>query len=152
MHWLEDKVYTFRLAKGFAKDTAGKDLMPSRYVFRSQEDDDYGKIQLHLPTKYFDRHFVLMVTTEKDTVYQKPVLDTIINLVRLKPAKYTFRIIADKNGNGKWDTGDLFAKLQPEEVIPYSEDIKLRAGFENLVDFEEKPKPVSNAKDKRLSR
>jgi hypothetical protein len=148
MQWQEDKVYTLRLAKGFAKDTAGKDLMPSRYTFRSQEDDDYGKIQMHLPTKYFDTHFVLMVTTDKDTVYQKSVLDTIVNLVRLKPGKYKFRIIVDKNGNGKWDTGDLFAKQQPEEVIPYSEELKLRPGFENLVDFEEKPKTNSNSKDK----
>ena len=152
MQWLEDKIYTLRLAKGFAKDTAGKDIMPSRYVFRSQEDDDYGKIQMHLPAKYFDSHFLLMVTTEKDTVYQKPVLDTIVNLVRLKPSKYTFRIIADKNGNGKWDTGDLFGKLQPEEVIPYREDLKLRAGFELVIDFEEAPKPISNTKDKAPSR
>ncbi len=152
MQWLEDKIYTLRLAKGFAKDTAGKDLMPSRYTFHTQEDDDYGKIQMHLPTKYFGSQFVLMVTTDKDTVYQKPVLDTIVDLVRLKPGKYTFRIIVDKNGNGKWDTGDLFGKLQPEEVIPYSEELKLRAGFENVIDFEEKPKPLSNSKDKAPSR
>ncbi len=152
MQWLEDKVYTLKLAKGFAKDTAGKDLMPSRYTFRSREDDDYGKIQLHLPTKYFGSHFVLMVTTDNDTVYQKPVLDTVVSLVRLKPGKYTFRVIVDKNGNGKWDTGDLFLKLQPEEVIPYPEELKLRAGFEHVIDFEEKPKSLSNSKDKAQSR
>ena len=148
MQWSEDKVYTLRLAKGFAKDTSGKDLMPARYTFRTWEEDDYGKIPVHLPSKYFDAHYVLMVTTDNDTVYQKPVTDTLVTLSRLRPGKYTIRVISDKNGNGKWDTGDLFGKIQPEEVIPYPEDIKLRAGWENIVDFEQKPKQVSSLRDK----
>ncbi len=153
MAWREDKVYTLRLAKGFAKDTAGKDLMPSKYVFRSFEDADYGKINLHLPGKYDDVHFLLMATTDKDTVYIKPVKDTLVRLTRLKAGRYSFRIIADKNGNGKWDTGDLFAKVQPEEVIPYRETLNLKAGWEHDIDFEQKPTdkkggPVNRMKDK----
>ena len=151
MAWAEDKVYTLRLAKGFAKDTAGKDLMPSRYTFHTKEDEDYGKIQMHLPSKYYSRLYLLMVTCDQDTIYLKPVTDTLISLTRLKPAKYTFRIIVDKNRNGKWDTGDLFGKIQPEEVIPYTEAMTLRPGFENIVDFEQKPaekKGAGNIKPK----
>lgn len=142
--WLENTVYTLRLAKGFAKDTAGADLMPSKYTFRTFDEEDYGKIQVHLPAKYYspaikNAGFLLMVTADNDTVYQKPVTDTMVNLKRLKPAKYTFRIIVDKNKNGKWDTGDLFAKLQPEEVIPYNTTLALKPGWENVIDFEPKP-------------
>ncbi len=148
MSWAEDKVYTLRLAKGFAKDTAGKDLMPSRYTFHTKEDEDYGKIRIHLPTKYYDTRYLLLVTADQDTTYMKPVTDTFISLSRLKPAKYTFRIIVDKNRNGKWDTGDLFGKIQPEEVIPYSETLSLRANWEHEIDFEPKPKEKkSNTKD-----
>ncbi len=150
MHWREDRVYTLRLAKGFAKDTAGKDLMPARYTFRTWEEEDYGKIPVHLPVKYLNAHYVLMVTTDRDTVYQKPVTDTVVKLSRLRPGRYTIRVIADKNDNGKWDTGDLFAKVQPEEVIPYPEDVKLKAGWENIIDFEQKPKPVMSPKGKAL--
>jgi len=145
--WLEDHVYTLRLAKGFAKDTAGKDVMPGRFTFRTKEDDDYGKFTMHLPSKYNDPKYVFLVTCGKDTVYQKPVVDTMITLPRLRPDKYTFRIIVDKNRNGKWDTGDLFGKLQPEEVIPYPENVTLKAGFENIIDFEQKPKPKPEKKD-----
>ncbi len=139
MAWAEDRVYILRLVKGFAKDTAGKDLMPARFTFHTREDDDYGKIQIHLPTKYYSRRYLLMVTADQDTLYLKPVTDTIVSLSRLRPGKYSFRIIVDKNGNGKWDTGDLFGKIQPEEVIPYPDVMTLRSGWENVVDFEQKP-------------
>jgi uncharacterized protein (DUF2141 family) len=73
---------------------------------------------------------------DNDSIYQKPVTDTMVFLKRLKPAKYTFRIIADQNRNGKWDGGDLLGKKQPEDVFPYQEPVNIRQGWENTVDFE----------------
>ena len=143
--WLENTAYTLRLAKGFAKDTSGKDLLPAKYNFRTKEDEDYGKITVHLPSKYNSPDHLLMVVAENDTVYQKPVTDTIVNLARLAPARYTFRVIADKNRNGKWDSGNLFGKKQPEEVIPYREPFTLKAGWENIIDFEPIPVPQRSA-------
>jgi len=146
--WTENMVYKLRLVKGFAKDTAGADVMPSRYLFRTKEDDDYGIITVHLPAKYFGPGYLLRILADGDSIYQKPVTDTIVTLTRLKPGKYTFRVIVDKNRNGKWDTGDLFAKKQPEEVITYPEQMNLKAGWENTIDFEQKPQPVPKPNDK----
>ncbi len=139
--WKENTVYNLRLQKGFAKDTSGSDVLPSRYTFRTRRDEDYGKIQVHLPSSYQGRQHVLMVCVDQDTLYQKPVLDTIVNLTRLRPGTYTFRVIIDKNENGKWDPGNLFLKIQPEEVIPYSNALMLKAGWEHIIDFEQKKKP-----------
>lgn len=149
--WKEDAVYTLRLLKGFAKDTALADAMPSRHVFRTKSDDDYGKLNIHLPSKYKSRQYLLMVNNETDTVYLQPVLDTMVHLVKLRPAAYTLRVISDKNENGQWDTGDLFGRLQPEEVIPYSTVINLKAGWENTIDFEvtEKGRPGADSPQKR---
>jgi hypothetical protein len=141
-NWSQDMVYTLRLAKGFAKDSSGKELMPAKYIFRTMEEaTDYGKIRVNLPSKYHGSGYVLLVASEKDTIYNKPVRDTVIRLTRVKPATYTFRIIVDKNGNGIWDTGDLLGHLQPEEVIPFPEPFTMKAGWENIIDFEQKLKP-----------
>lgn len=139
--WSQNTVYTLRMAKGFAKDTAGREVMPSKYIFRTFNDDDYGKVKVNLPAKYGGKGYVLLVTGDKDTIYNKPVTDTLIPLVRVIPAKYTFRIIVDKNGNGHWDTGDLLGNLQPEEIIPYREPVTVKAAWENTFDFEQKSKP-----------
>ena len=143
--WKENMVYKLRLVKGFAKDTSGVEVVPSKYLFRTKEDDDYGKITLQLPSKYNSTLYVLRVLADNDSIYQKPVTDTTIILTRLKPANYIFRIIVDKNHNGIWDTGDLLAKKQPEEIIPYKESIKLRQGFELIIsDFDKKLPPVKD--------
>ena len=34
----------------------------------------------------------------------------------IKGGKYYLRAFVDRNDNGKWDTGDYHADLQPEEV------------------------------------
>lgn len=143
--WHENTVYTLKLMKGFAKDTGGVAAMPSRYTFRTMREEDYGKILVHLPTRYNSTKYILMVMADNDTIYQKPVTDTMVQLVRLRPATYTFRIIVDENGNGKWDTGNLFAKKQPEEVIPYNGSIKLRANWEHTIDYETAVSPHKNA-------
>lgn len=138
--WRENTVYTLRLLKGFVQDTAGNDAMPARYTFRTKRAEDYATLHIHLPAKYFGDGFVFVLLDKDDTVYQRAVTDTMIHFTRLKPGNYSMRIIADKNKNGKWDSGDLLEKIQPEEVIPYLNPITLRANWENLIDFEEENK------------
>ena len=134
--WLENTEYTLRLSKGFAKDTGGTEAHPGKYVFRTFEEEDYGKIAMHLPGKYNNPVYVLQVSTDKDTVYQQPVTDSIVSFTWLRPTKYTFRLIVDKNRNGQWDAGSLFEKIQPEVVIPYKNGVSLKAGWDNNIDFE----------------
>lgn len=145
--WKENTLYTLRLLKGFAKDSARTEVMPSRYTFRTKSDDDYSKLTIHLPTKYYSKGYVLLVKNETDTVHMKSVTDTMVHLARLKPGAYTMLIIIDKNGNGKWDTGDLFEKIHAEDVIPFDETMQLKAGWDNTYDFEKivKPKPGKEA-------
>jgi len=146
--WKENMVYTLRLLKGFIKDSAGADAMPSKYIFRTKRDEDYAKLHIHLPSKYNGSMYVLQVTNDRDTIWQKPVTDTMVHLLRIAPGTYTFRIIVDKNGNGIWDSGVLFEKKQPETVIPYNGNVLLKAGWENIVDFDkqEDNKPKAGMK------
>jgi hypothetical protein len=146
--WKENTLYTLRLLKGFAIDTGMTDAMPSKYTFRTKSDDDYGKLNINLPSKYDSSLYILMIQEGNDTIYNKPVTDTLVKLTRLQPGAYTLRIIVDRNGNGVWDTGDLFAELQPEEVLPYQTIINLKAGWENTIDFEPEPKADNNSNNR----
>ncbi|MCF8451160.1 MAG: Ig-like domain-containing protein [Taibaiella sp.] len=148
----ENKVYTLHLDTGFASDTGGLLAPPGRYQFRTFNDDDYGKIKLNLPGKYYGTkkadtqsaapHFLLLLKANNDTLYQRRITDTVIQFRRLRPANYTFCIIVDKNKNGKWDTGDLLGKVQPEWVIPGAAPLSLKARFEHSIDFDSNTKPT----------
>lgn len=146
--WAEDAIYTLRLQKGFAKDTSGNDLLPGRYSFHTRRDEDYAKLTINMPPKYQGDTFLLEVVNDVDTIYRKPVTKATVALIHLPPGNYKLKVIGDKNKNGQWDTGDLFAKKQPEEVFPYSQVIMLKAGWENQVDFEPEPEPVKKSPEK----
>ena len=47
-----------------------------------------------------------------------------------KPGKYKIRLILDRNGNRKWDTGDLGKSTQPEEVVYYDGVIEIRSNWD----------------------
>ncbi len=145
--WKEDATYTVRFMKAFAKDSAGNDAMPSKYTFRTKYDEDYGVLDIRLPEKYKDRKYLLLINNGDDTIYFKPITDTVVKMRKISPANYSMRIIVDENKNGKWDTGDLFEKHQPENVIPYKEGIPMKAGWDMTIDFEprQKPKPRTEA-------
>lgn len=133
--WEENTVYTLRLLKDFATDTTKITAMPSKYRFRTFGEEDYGVLRINITSKYYGPEFILQVVREKDTVHFKPILDTTVTLKRLAPGKYNFFIIADANRDGRWTTGNLFSKRQPEKVVPYNETIELKAGWENVIDF-----------------
>ena len=145
--WKEDAVYTIRFMKAFAKDSMGNDALPSKYTFRTKYDEDYGVLDIRLPEKYKDRKYLLLINNGEDTIYFKPIADTVVKMRKISPANYSMRIIVDENKNGKWDTGDLFEKRQPENVIPYKEGIPMKAGWDMTIDFEprQKPKPRTEA-------
>ena len=139
--WKPDAVYTLRLLKGFAKDSAGTDVMPGKYIFRTKRDEDYAKLQVHLPTEWGSGGHVLFIMKGNDTFYHKTVRDTILRFDRMQPADYSMRIVYDDDRNGTWTTGDLFLRRQPELVVPHTTVITLKPGWENQVDFLPPPPP-----------
>lgn len=133
--WQSDKLYTLRLVKGWSKDTAGAELPPGKYFFRTKQVEDYGTIRIHVDKQYLGDSFVLYVYKGADSIYQKPIIDSIVTMTLLQPGEYGMRIVRDANKNGKWDAGVLFKKLQPEKVIPYTGSMILKAGWESEIDF-----------------
>ena len=46
------------------------------------------------------------------------------------PATYYARAFTDRNGNGKWDTGEYSADLPPEDVYYYPRTIEAKAKWD----------------------
>ncbi len=141
--WGPGKKYTLKLAKGFAKDTSGKEAQPAKFSFQVKENDDYGKLTVHLPAKYNNGDFVLIAMNDKDTVYNQKVTDTLVAMPFLNQGRYYFKVLEDKNHNGTWDPGDLFKHSQPEIVTQSTAGgTPLKPGWDNTIDFEKKQIPA----------
>ncbi|MGC4058096.1 MAG: Ig-like domain-containing protein [Chitinophagaceae bacterium] len=139
-NWQQDRVYTLRLLKGFAKDSSLTDAMPSKWRFHSKKDEDYGTLEIRVPEKYRSPGYLISVKRGDDSVFLKPVDTTVFRLNLLDPGSYSVYIIRDTNKDAIWTTGSLKSKRQPEQVIPYPEIIMIKEGWEHRIDFEPKKK------------
>jgi hypothetical protein len=110
--------------------------MPSKYIFRTKSDEDYGKLDINLPKKYVAKNFLLQVNKDKEVVYLEALSKAKVSLQLLAAGTYTLILIEDQNGDGEWTTGELKPKRQPEKVFPYTNSIIMKAGWEHIVDFE----------------
>jgi len=58
----------------------------------------------------------------------KDLLETL-TLRELPPGSYALKLVEDRDGNGKQDTGDLVSKLQPERAWRFPGSLMIRAGW-----------------------
>ncbi len=133
--WQEDKVYTLRLVSGWAKDSTDTDLPPAKYFFRTMRTSDYASASITIDSAFVGTGFVLYVYKNEDSIYQQPITRPEVILKLMPPGEYGMRIIADVNGNGRWDSGNLLQRKQPEEVFPYIDKMALKAGWDNETHF-----------------
>lgn len=70
---------------------------------------------------------VVQLLDSNDRVERSAVVEKgTAELYYLKGGKYYMRAFMDRNGNGRWDTGDYYIDQQPEEVFYYPKEVELK--------------------------
>ena len=106
-------------------------------------------LRTYRPSNYSALHFTLVNvpdpcilqlytdTKERKTVRQVvvPRGETKASIMYLDPGTYYLRVVDDRNGDGRWTTGDFARRRQPEAVRYYAtekgeSEIKTRANWE----------------------
>ena len=79
-----------------------------------------------------DGGFILQVINEEGEVFKEYFLDEDIELKidYINPGTYQLKLIFDRNGNGKWDTGNYLKKIQPEKVLIFPKPLEMKEGLE----------------------
>lgn len=54
----------------------------------------------------------------------------------LEGGEYSFRLVLDENGNGKWDGGDVLQRKEAEKVLYFPEKAKIRSNWETEVELQ----------------
>ena len=77
-----------------------------------------------------DSAFVELLNSSDQPVRKSPVKDGGAEFIYVDPGTYYIRLVKDRNGNGKFDTGNFAEKRQPEEVFYYPTSIDLKANWD----------------------
>lgn len=99
------------------------------YQFNTRDIEDYGTIVLDIQNKVNEPLIIELL--EKDKVITRRFINTSQKLVFdfLEPKEYSIRAIVDSNDNKKWDTGNFLRRIQPEKVVYFPQEFKLRANW-----------------------
>jgi hypothetical protein len=100
--------------------------------FNSRDEEHYGRILLTL-NKVSGHTIIQLINRNKVLLERSVVEDGTYIFGNLTPQEYQFKFIHDKNGNGKWDTGNYMKKLQPEKVEVLPKTIAVRSNWDHDV-------------------
>ena len=117
------------LLAGAVSTTHGSNIrMQTAFNFPSVKK--YGTIVVN--TSSYVEPILLLVQQGEKTVRAMfiPESSSATRLEFLEPGDYSFKVIRDSNGNGRWDVGNYAERVQPETVDFYSEPTKVRANWE----------------------
>ena len=92
---------------------------------------DYGIFTFNLfPEK--KQNYILQLINENAIIVREFYFstDTSVTFYYLTPEMYLSKIIFDNDNNNKWSTGNYNLKVQPEQIIFYPNEIKVRANWE----------------------
>ncbi|MFL5787955.1 MAG: Ig-like domain-containing protein [Flavisolibacter sp.] len=132
-NWKENTFYNLILAKDFAADTLGKQLLKADTVsFYTKKLSDYGNLTIRVRKLDTSLNPVLQFVQGEKVMYSVPIKSGIYSTKLFLPGDYDLRVLYDRNGNNKWDPGQFFGrKKQPEVAIPLSKKISVKPAWDN---------------------
>jgi len=133
--WKEGTEYRFEIPDQALTDIYGLKNDSIVAEFKTTEETDYAELILHLvlPEESNSTWLVQLFkgTEENEQVFAQASLDKSRNLVfpKLAADKYRLKILEDRDGNGRWTSGDYTKKQLPEKVFYFSTPIELKSGW-----------------------
>lgn len=127
--WEPGAAYTLAVDSLAMTDIYGLQTKPLKVDFNVRKMEEYGNIVFNIPAVRDSAIVELLDGTEK-IVLRAPVKSLRAELLNLLPGKYYARLFIDRNGNGKYDTGNYDMHLQPEETVYYPGAINLKKNWD----------------------
>ncbi len=139
--WEPDAKYIYNMLPGAFTDIYGLTNDTTSISFNTQKENAYGSIILNL-TNVQTPLIVQLLEKDKVVREQRTMENGKMTFGYLYPKTYQIKVIFDRNGNEKWDTGDYDKHRQPEKVSFYNDNgTSVRANWDVELPWE-LPSPV----------
>ena len=131
-NWKANSRYQLIWNEGALTDIYGDKNKKSLKQFQLDKADNYGELTLKVTIPDTSKGYVVeLISSDKNVVRRDAILKGTTLVYKNYPVgKYTVRVIYDDNKNGKWDSGNVKKRTQPENVWIYSKTITLRSNWE----------------------
>ncbi|QEM13209.1 Ig-like domain-containing protein [Mucilaginibacter rubeus] len=130
--WREASKYELIINDGALTDIYGDKNKRLSKKFQINKLDNYSQLTVKLTVPDTAKAYVVELLSEDKKLIQSDAITKSTSLVYkgILAAKYYVRIIYDENKNGKWDSGNVKLKRQPENIWLNEKLITLRPNWE----------------------
>ena len=120
--WEDGARYSLFIPPGAIQTIDGEVNDSISVTFNVAQNEKMASITLNMENAREGTEYIVQLLSEKgsEILREIPHLTGGVHSIHyIKPGKVRLRMIEDRNGNGKWDTGNLLRRIQPEEVRLY---------------------------------
>ena len=161
--WRPGQDYEVHIDSAAVVGISGRHTNKMKFRFSIGTSEDYGSVFFLIPDAP-STAVMQLLKDDKKVVMQVRVQDQRADFFYVEPGEYHARLFDDRNGNGKWDTGEYATLRQAEAVNYFPEPFTVRANWDaeltwklNVVPLiKQKPEKLrknkNNNKDKQTAR
>lgn len=149
--WEPGAAYTLAVDSLAMTDIYGLQTKPLKVDFNVRKMEEYGNIVFNI-TAVRDSAIVELLDGTEKIVLRAPVKSHRAELLNLLPGKYYARLFIDRNGNGKYDTGNYDMHLQPEETVYYPGAINLKKNWDVEQTWDIYATPIDKQKSEAIKK
>ncbi|MDF2432329.1 MAG: hypothetical protein JWP44_1960 [Mucilaginibacter sp.] len=132
--WKQVVSYTLTLGNGAFTDVYGDKNKRTIKRFQLDKPENYSLLTLNVTVPDTGKSYIVELLNDQNAVLRRDVINKNATLIYRNyfTGKYNVRVIYDDNGNGKWDSGNLKRKTQPENIWNNETIITLRPNWEQV--------------------
>ena len=129
--WRPDTEYSFEVDSAAFTDIYGLASKAFKQGIKVKSLDEYATLLLTL-SGLRDTNVVVQLLDKSDNVVMNTRMesDGSAQFFYVNPGTYYVRAFVDSNGNGRWDTGNYDADVQPEAVYYYHRELEAKAKWD----------------------
>lgn len=147
--WRPGQNYEVHIDSAAIVGVSGRHTNKLKFRFSIGTTEDYGSVFFLLPDAP-KTAVVQLLRDDKKVVAQVPVKDQRADFFYVEPGGYYARIFDDRNGNGKWDTGEYATQRHPESVFYFPQPFDVRANWDAELTWNIHAAPLIKQKPEEL--
>lgn len=144
--WRPGIEYSLEIDSAAFADIYGNVSDPVKKGIKVVSEDECSSLVVNL-SGISDTCVIVQLLNSSDAVVKEAkAVDGSAAFFYLKAGKYYLRAFVDRNGNGKWDTGDFYADQQPEEVYYNPKEVECKEKWDITTEWNLTSTPLARQK------
>ncbi len=140
--WKTNTTYKLVIPDSTFTDIFGDANDSTLFSFQSPKKEDVGNLVVKNTQGFPSENLVFVLQSAESKLKDAPLFEAtkksgIIRFENIPAGNYSLRCFVDENNNGKWDTGCIEIKRQPEKYYFFKDTVTIKAEWDNAIYWEE---------------